>query len=455
MARLQDNQARTSIRPAAVAGMFYPGNAVQLDTDIDQFLQADIHEISPPKAIIVPHAGYVYSGAVAASAYANLLRQRAAIKRVVLLGPAHRVYVEGMALPTNTHFATPLGNITLDTHALADIADLPFVEYLDAAHRDEHSLEVQLPFLQKILDDFVLVPIVVGNASPEQVELVLERLWGGPETLVVISSDLSHYHDYQFAKQLDTATTELIESFAWPQLGPEQACGCMPMRGLLKLARQKNMTIQTLDLRNSGDTAGPRDKVVGYGAYALHEQLILSGNDKDIVFDVMRHSIKQGLHGNKAVQPDINDYTAPLTGRYAMFVTLKLNKQLRGCIGNTEADRPLIEAAAYYAHAAAFSDPRFPALREEEFANIEISLSILTPATRLEFSDEQELVKQLRPGIDGLIIESNTRRATFLPAVWESITEPARFLSELKQKAGIAADEPPEQAWRYTAECYS
>lgn len=455
MARSQHNPSRVSIRPAAVAGMFYPGNAVQLDADIGKFLQADIHQISAPKAIIVPHAGYMYSGPVAASAYANLVRQHAQIKRVVLLGPAHRVYIEGMALPTNTHFATPLGNIALDTGSMALIAELPFVEYLDAAHRDEHSLEVQLPFLQKTLDDFLLIPIVVGNASPEQVQQVLEQLWGGPETLIVISSDLSHYHDYQHARQLDSETTRLIETFTWSQLGPEQACGCMPMRGLLKLARQRSMTIKTLDLRNSGDTAGPRDKVVGYGSYALHEQCILSARNKDIVFKIMRNSIEQGFQGKNVLQLDMGDYSAPLTERYAVFVTLKLNNQLRGCIGNTEADRPLIEAAAYYAHAAAFSDPRFPALSEEEFADIQISLSILTPATRLEFSDEQDLVKQLRPGVDGLIIESNGRRATFLPAVWESLTERNQFLSELKKKAGIAADEAPEQAWRYTAEYYS
>lgn len=452
---MQDPQHKTDIRPAAVAGMFYPASATELDAELDRHLRPDLPSIQPPKAMIVPHAGYIYSGPVAASAYTNLFCQHAAVRRVVLLGPAHRVYVEGMALPTNTHFSTPLGNTALDTKALAELAELPFVEYMDAAHRDEHSLEVQLPFLQKTLDDFVLIPIVVGNASPEQVEAVLEQLWGGPETLIVISSDLSHYHDYQLARTLDAQTSRLIESLDYRHIGPKQACGCMPMRGLLKLAGEKHMSIQTLDLRNSGDTAGPRDKVVGYGAYALYEQSILSDKDRDTVFKVMRSSIEQGLQGNKALCPDLQQHAAPVATPCAVFVTLTLQDKLRGCIGTTEADKPLLEAAAYYAHAAAFSDPRFPALREDEYAEVAISLSILTTPIKIDFTDEPDLLQQLRPGVDGLIIDSNGKRATFLPMVWESLTEPRMFLTELKRKAGIIGDEPPQKAWRYAAEYYS
>ncbi len=451
---ITDKHAKMSIRPAAVAGMFYPVDAARLDAELDKLLTTEPGLSDPVKALVVPHAGYIYSGPVAASAYANLFRQREQITRVVLLGPAHRVFVEGAAIPTNTHFASPLGNIALDVEALASIADLPFVQYMDSAHRDEHSLEVHLPFLQKTLDHFVLIPIVVGNADAEQVASILEQLWGEQETLIVVSSDLSHYHDYQHAKKLDAETTRLIEGFAYKEIKPERACGCMPLRGLLKLANAKNMILKTLDLRNSGDTAGPRDKVVGYGAYALCEQRILSTTEKSTVFEMMRQSILQGLEGDGPLQPDMDNYQDTLSRNYAVFVSLKKNGKLRGCIGNTLADRPLLEAVCYYAHAAAFNDPRFAPLGEEEWPETKLGLSILTPATPMQFNDEQDLISQLQPGLDGLIIEKDGKKATFLPVVWDSLSEPARFMTELKQKAGMTPNECPAQAWRYTAEYY-
>ncbi len=449
-----DKHTKISIRPAAVAGMFYPVDAAILDADLDELLTTEPSLSGPVKALVVPHAGYIYSGPVAATAYANLFRQREQITRVVLLGPAHRVFVEGAAIPTNTHFASPLGNIPLDTEALASISDLPFVQYMDVAHRDEHSLEVHLPFLQKTLDQFVLIPIVIGNAAAEQVASLLEQLWGEQETLIVVSSDLSHYHDYQHARKIDAETTRLIEGFAYQDIKPEQACGCMPLRGLLKVANAKNMSLETLDLRNSGDTAGPRDKVVGYGAYALCEQRILSTTEQSTVFELMRQSIQRGLDGQGPLQPDRDSYQDSLCSHYAVFVTLKKNGQLRGCIGNTHADRPLTEAVCYYAHAAAFNDPRFAPLCEDEWSETTLSLSILTPATAIQFDDEADLIGQLRPGHDGLIIEKNGKKATFLPVVWETLPEPARFMTELKKKAGMAASECPAQAWRYTAEYY-
>ncbi len=453
------NTSRMSIRPPAVAGTFYPGNAAQLNHMLDEYLGAKSEKIKPPKAIIAPHAGYIYSGPVAASVYSNIEQLRTQVKRVILLGPAHRVYVEGIALPTNTHFATPLGNVKIDKESLNKIANYPFVDFFDAAHTQEHSLEVHIPFLQKVLDDFVLVPMVVGNVSPENVATVLEQLWGGDETLIVISSDLSHYLDYDTASEVDYATTRLIQAFDYKHISPEQACGCMPMRGLLKLAQEKNMQIKTLDLRNSGDTAGSMDRVVGYGAYALfdHEQSqekILNDENKTIVFDVIRKSIEQGLETGKAYKPDISNFPEVLQNQYAVFITLKINDQLRGCIGTTEATRPLIDAVAYYAFAAAFSDPRFTALTKEEYPDVDISLSILTPAVNFPFTDENDLINQLRPGIDGLIIEKGNKRATFLPVVWESIQHPRQFLDELKRKAGMNTSDMPDKAWRYTAEYY-
>jgi hypothetical protein len=220
-----------------------------------------------PKAIIVPHAGYIYSGPIAASAYARIQPARGRITRVVLLGPAHRVGFHGLALSSADCFQTPLGRITVDQEAVKKISGLPQVQVMDAAHMQEHSLEVHLPFLQEVLGEFSLVPLVVGDAEPSEVAEVLEALWGGPETLIVISSDLSHYHDYKTAQRLDRATSEAIEQLRLEDIQYDHACGRNPVSGLLQVARQRGLKAKTIDLRNSGDTAGTPDRVVGYGAY--------------------------------------------------------------------------------------------------------------------------------------------------------------------------------------------
>lgn len=258
------------IRHTAVAGSFYPADPKQLQQQIEHFLrEAAAPEAHAPKAIIVPHAGYIYSGPIAASAYKRLLPVRDSISRVVLLGPSHRVAFPGLALSRAESFATPLGDIPLDTDLIATLEELPFVQYIEQAHSHEHSLEVHLPFLQQTLKAFKLVPIVVGDATPEQVDAVLEMLWGGPETLIVISSDLSHYHDYATAQRIDRATSDKIEHLQYEQLNFESACGRIPVSGLLALARKKSLRVKNIDLRNSGDTAGDKQHVVGYGAYVV------------------------------------------------------------------------------------------------------------------------------------------------------------------------------------------
>jgi len=257
------------IRQPAVAGTFYPANPTQLHLMLDQYLKDAESAAKVPKAIIAPHAGYIYSGPIAASAYARLKKAHAQITRVVLLGPSHRVPFAGLAVTRADTFSTPLGDIAIDQEAVQAIVKLPFVEYLEQAHTYEHSLEVHLPFLQEMLDDFKLVPIVAGDATPEQVSEVIKTLWGGDETLIVISSDLSHYHDYATAQMMDKATSNIIESLQYEALASESACGRVPVSGLLKLAREKSLSVKTIDLRNSGDTAGDKRRVVGYGAYVI------------------------------------------------------------------------------------------------------------------------------------------------------------------------------------------
>lgn len=259
-----------SMRPAAVAGAFYPGDSRALRSDIDGMLADASGAAIQPKALVVPHAGYVYSGPIAATAYAALRKSVVAVRRVVIFGPAHRVWVPALAVSSADLFETPLGRVPVDQQAIAAVAHLAQVETNDAAHAQEHSLEVQLPFLQAVLDDFAIVPFVVGGASAQQVAEVMELLWGGPETLIVVSSDLSHYLPYAEAQQIDrTTANSILERHALAD--HEQACGATPINGLLEVARRRNLTPKLLDLRNSGDTAGDKSRVVGYAAFAFTE----------------------------------------------------------------------------------------------------------------------------------------------------------------------------------------
>jgi AmmeMemoRadiSam system protein B len=259
------------VRPPAVAGFFYPRASRDLGAAVRDCLARPGGTTPVPKAIIAPHAGYMYSGAVAALAYALLARARDRIRRVVLIGPSHRVPFRGLAASSADAFATPLGLVPLDREAVDALLALPQVRVLDHAHGAEHSLEVHLPFLQMVLDAFRLVPLVAGEAAPQEVAEVLDAAWGGSETLVVASSDLSHYLDYQTARRIDAATCRAIEGLSWEDVGEDQACGRIGVNGLLEAARRRRMRVRTLDLRNSGDTAGPRDEVVGYGAWAFEE----------------------------------------------------------------------------------------------------------------------------------------------------------------------------------------
>jgi AmmeMemoRadiSam system protein B len=262
------------VRPAAVAGIFYPGTRAALASEVREHLAGVILQTGDappaPKAIIVPHAGFVYSGPIAASAYARLASSRETIRRVVLFGPTHRVPVRALAVPSVEAFATPMGEVRIDRKAVTEALELPQVTTSDAAHAYEHSLEVQLPFLQAVLGDFSLVPFTVGSATPNEVSEVIDLLWGGAETLIVVSSDLSHYHRYAEARTTDRATGEAILAFS-ANLDHEQACGATPINGLLVAARRRGLAVELLDLRNSGDTAGDRNRVVGYASFAFVE----------------------------------------------------------------------------------------------------------------------------------------------------------------------------------------
>ena len=428
-----------AVRPAAVAGTFYPGNARALADEVDELLggaEALAPRVGFPKALIVPHAGYIYSGAVAAGAYDAVRAARGVVRRVVLLGPVHRVAVRGLATTSDEAFATPLGSIAIDREAIASLKDLPQVVTSDAAHALEHSLEVQLPFLQKTLGTFSLVPFAVGQASVAEVAQVIERLWGGPETLIVISTDLSHYHAYDEARRIDGNTISRISGFA-TDLDHEEACGATPLNGFLSLSKRKSLSLKLLAAGNSGDTAGGRDRVVGYSAFGLYE-----GGEPSLdeagraLLALARNAIESSLFATKEIRFDMSW----LQQCGATFVTLTKDGQLRGCIGSLEAARPLGTDVAENALGAAFRDPRFPRLAADEWPRCQVEVSMLCAPKRMEFADEADLLAQLEPGVDGVILECDGKRSTFLPQVWESLPDKRAFMAELVKKAGLPAD---------------
>ncbi len=460
--------AVAQIRPSAVAGYFYPDDARELRQAVDGYLAAAATPATTswPKAIIAPHAGYVYSGPVAATAYARLVPARGTVRRVVLLGPSHRVAFQGIAAPSSRAFATPLGDIEIDQEALTAIAALPGVGVLDEAHAMEHSLEVHLPFLQAVLGDFKLVPLVVGDAGPDAVSGVLDALWGGPETVVVISSDLSHYHDYATAQAKDQATTEAIEAGNIDLITSDRACGGRPIKGLMAFGKKRNLTFSLVDLRNSGDTAGSRDKVVGYASFLVREpgdEASQAQSDefdeglRRIMISVADSAIRHGLETGKQISISVDDWPAALASQRATFVTVELDGRLRGCIGSLAAHQPLIADLAANAYAAAFKDPRFKPLQREEYDRISLKISILSEPREISFTSEADLVAQFRPGVDGLILSDQGRRGTFLPQVWEQIPDVQDFWRHLKGKAGFKPDHWSDsvRVWRYTTETFT
>ena len=429
-----------SLRPPAVAGAFYPGDAQALLGEVDELLEGvDTLEVrfGHPKVLIVPHAGYIYSGSTAAQAYSELIPARGLVKRVVLLGPVHRVAVRGLALPGVEVFATPLGGIPIDQAAVQMLKDLPQVVTSAPAHAMEHSLEVQLPFLQRVLGAFSLVPLAVGNATSEQVAQVLERLWGGPETLIVISTDLSHYHEYEEARRIDGDTAERIARLE-TGLNHEQACGATPLNGLLSLAKRKGLSIRRLAVCNSGDTAGGRGRVVGYSAFALDEGTTVSREEAGrTLVGMARAAIGARLVSREAPKAD---GAAWLAQPGATFITLTKKGSLRGCIGSLAPNRALGEDVIENAQAAAFRDPRFPPVTSAEWPEIQTEVSLLSAARPIRFADEDDLLARIVPGEDGLILEAAGRRGTFLPQVWESLPDKRQFLAQLRLKAGLPAD---------------
>jgi AmmeMemoRadiSam system protein B/AmmeMemoRadiSam system protein A len=391
------------------------------------------------------------------------------VTRVVLIGPAHHVPVAGLALPEASRFLTPLGEVPVDLPLAARVLRLPQVTRSAAAHALEHSLEVQLPFLQALLDDFAILPLAVGRASSEDVAEVLREAWGGEETLLVISTDLSHYLAQDEARALDERTARAILALDAEAIGPEQACGQHGLAGLLVEARRRGLGCTLLDLRSSGDTAGDPEAVVGYGAFALgaegrgtdvreasgraadaahghsHRGRILTGLARAAIASRFGHAAPPRPAG----EPWLDEHRA-------CFVSLHRRGALRGCIGATAPRASLFEELVHCARAAA-EDPRFEPVSEPELPGLALEVSVLSPLEPVPVSGpgEAEALAALRPGVDGLLLEAEGRRAIFIPAMWEELPDPAEFVGHLRRKAGLPPGwSPGTRLQRFTAERY-
>jgi MEMO1 family protein len=454
------------VRSPALANSFYAGDPLTLMHEVDAFLQeAHSHPFThgiqaaypqAPKILVLPHAGHAYSGIVAAYGYALLMPHLAKMKRIVMLCPAHREYFAGVALPDVLAFATPLGTMVVDVLGIAAVSDLPFVGAYAKAHEQEHALEVHLPFLQRLWKDFsveaqpTILPLVVGDVSAEQAAALVERLWGNEQTLIVVSTDLSHFYSYDECKAIDAKTLGKVRAFQ-TDINHAEACGATPLNAALGLAAARQMQIQQLASCNSGDTGGNtpegRERVVGYASFALYESPVaqsgqgLQADQGQELVRLAKHALQAAL--GVASQP-VLPQALYLLASGACFVTLSKNGALRGCIGSLQAHRSLMEDVVHNAQAAAFSDTRFTPVTADELPDIAIEVSVLTAPIALIFTNEAHALWQLQPLRDGVIfaVEVNGQhyRSTFLPQVWGQLPDVHQFMAQLKMKAGLPAN---------------
>jgi AmmeMemoRadiSam system protein B/AmmeMemoRadiSam system protein A len=449
-----------SVQPASVAGAFYPADPAELAAGVDASLKRAVPPPLAPKAVIAPHAGHVYSGDIAASAYHLLAKRKGEIKRVILLGPNHRQPVRGMALSPADAWATPFGPLPVDRTARDLLARQPGVAVDAAPFVNEHSLEVHLPFIHRALGEVDVLPILVGQAPQDSVSKALDMLWGGPETAIVVSSDLSHFHDYATCQAKDEETTAAIERLQPAGCDGDRACGRFSIHGLLDQAQRRDLRVTALDVRNSGDTRGPRDRVVGYGSFAFEyaHSAELDANTRDLLMKLAREVVRRGAYNPG--QPINVNFQGPipriLRAQRATFLTIKIGDRLRGCRGSLAPHRPLVNDVVDNARKSAFDDPRFPPLTPAELEQINIHISILSTPRRIRCDTEAELARALRPDIDGLIIRDGKHQAIFLPSVWEGIHDPLSFIRHLKHKAGLPPDHwsPNFEAFRYVTESF-
>lgn len=466
------------VRLPSVAGLFYPSDAGTLARMVDDLLAgAQSRTLDNVRALVSPHAGYEYSGPVAAHGFKLLAGRH--VDTVIILAPSHYACFDGAIASPASAYRTPLGDVPVSEKARALAGRGPFASDAPchvqrpswsrhsprpAPHEDEdtpetweHSIEVQLPFLQRVLGCFKIVPVTFGKVDPEEAARALADLVDD-HTLVVASTDLSHFHSHDEASRLDAGCVRAICAMDFDDMPAQEACGRTPVLALMHLARIKGWTPHLLDSRNSGDVTGDKTRVVGYASIAFTSEESASGtppacppdetqagalseDGQQYLLDLARRTLESVTGGGDLPEPAPGDVPEPLRQPRACFVTLTAKGRLRGCIGNLHpGGRPLFRAVMENARSAALNDPRFPELPHSEVAGVHIEISVLGEPRRLEFDSPRQLLERLRPGHDGVILNIGRRQATFLPQVWEQLPDPEEFLRHLSQKAGCDPD---------------
>lgn len=444
-----------TVHAPVVAGTFYPADPDVLGAEVDGLLAAAGGGLAdPPRAVILPHAGYRFSGAVAAAAVAAL---KPGVRRVVILGPSHRHALRGVALPAADALATPLGEVPLDRETCDRLLAEPDVAVVPEAHAREHAIEVELPFLQRRLGTFETVPLVVGEIAPGRLADLIAPLWDA-DTLLVISTDLTHFMTGAEAAEVDTATARKVELADPAGLTGREACGHRPLSAFLTLAARQGLRLTRRALTHSGAITGDQTRVVGYGAWTAHapEAASLSPVLRQQALRLAAEALNRRARNGRAPTVSLPSFPAPLQGMGAAFVTLTRDERLRGCIGSLKAHRPLAEDIAANAVKAGFEDPRFRPVTPDDLPGMGLEIALLSQPAAMRFRDEADLISQLRPGRDGLILQDGQHRSTFLPKVWESLETPDAFLNALKVKARLPKDHwsPTVRVSRYVTESF-
>lgn len=427
-----------NIRLASVAGKFYPDRKSVLESLISDFKENNRKQYDcSVNAIIVPHAGYVYSGQLASEGFQYLNKKA---QNVFIIAPAHYIGIDGIGVSSFDAWQTPLGEVLVNQKI-----NQVLIEHFDAKIQDEaiapeHSLEVQVPFVQSFLPKAKVVPILVGDADPTIISEILYYFGKNGKNAFIISSDLSHFYHDSEAKKIDTVTAEMIETQDVSDFNSRQACGSVGVLGLVGYAKAQGFSLIRVNLQNSAVATGDKSRVVGYGTWLLFEgtkEKFVKDHFSGLLLDVCRKSILSGFDTGRPLNVEPFDFSEVLQQSGASFVTLEIDGELRGCIGSIIANQSLIEDIAKNAFASAFSDTRFPPLGREEFENLDIAISLLSAPSQMNFRDEEDLLSQIIKDVDGIIIKDGYSRAVYLPSVWEQLPDKKLFLNSLKQKAGL------------------
>ncbi|MBD3261823.1 MAG: AmmeMemoRadiSam system protein B [Candidatus Altiarchaeales archaeon] len=425
----------SNVREPVFSGRFYPKDRRALEDMIDSYLRrVEVFEAAPVRGLISPHAGYIYSGPTAAAGYKQLVGRD--FDKVIVLAPSHQHGFKGASILNVSHYETPLGFIPV-SQKTSVLLESDLFEVVPKAHKREHSLEVQLPFLQSVLPDFELIPVVTGDVDPEKLgEAILPLI--DDKTLVVASTDLSHYHAYDQAVAFDSECIEKIIAGEPQGVAASKLCGKIPVLTLMYIAGKKGWTARELDYRNSGDTQGSKDRVVGYASIVYHTGL--GREEKEVLLDLARETLKKHYEGEG--RPKVKEEGLPpkLKVERGCFVTLNKHNNLRGCIGHITPQTKLYDCVIENALNAALHDRRFKPVTQKELGELEVEVSVLTAPEQLRYDDAQDLYSKIVPKRDGLVLSRGWNKATYLPQVWEQIPDKKSFLTRLCRKAGLKGD---------------